>query len=254
MAHSDDSLYKSLLDQAWDMWISPEIEQRRRTGQLPRDFALNAAQVIFAPDADEPAIRLNEEVAAVMRVKVEGPIEKGQAIYDDMVQDIESIELTDLDPDSGHVSIMHLRGQWYIAFDFRRHATRVSAMVARAREFLDVAAHALEMHAYGALIDNLFSAVELLAKAELLLFGQEIRGKRHGAVRAPFNLWGKLGNTDRGFPELLNRLAGLRPDARYLEKPLAIGESDCCSFLARAQRLHASVSAKIPPRHATANP
>ena len=60
---------KNLMQQAFDLWINPEIERRREAGRLPDDFVLRAAQVIMSLDANAPEVRSNEELKAARTVK-----------------------------------------------------------------------------------------------------------------------------------------------------------------------------------------
>ncbi len=49
------------MQEAFDLWINPELERRHAAGQLPADFVLMVAQVLFDP-TDGVSVRLNEEV------------------------------------------------------------------------------------------------------------------------------------------------------------------------------------------------
>jgi len=241
---------KVLWEQAWANWVSPEIEARREMGRLPAGFELRAAQIIFSPDAEAPAVRLNEEVVAVARVKIEGPIEKGQAIFENQIQDIESVDLTDSDSDSGHFTLLRVQDHWHIAFDFRRYATHVAQMVKLAGQFLDTATQALASDSVPAFVDNLFSAVELLAKAQLVLNGGHDPGSRkHSAIHSYFNMWGKLGNTRTEYVRLLNDLAKMRPKARYMVDAFTLSHSDAAAMLAVGRDFQEDMLAQIPPRH-----
>lgn len=241
---------QALWNQAWELWIAPEVEARRKAGRLSPGVELRAVQVIFDPDAAALEVRLNEEVRAVSEVKVEGRIETGQAIFVDQVQGISSVELTDHDPDAGHFTALRLTDYWYIAFDFRRHATRVGRMVARAQEYLSVAGGALQAGALAAFVDNLYSAMELLAKAELVLSaGHDPHTRKHSTIRAQFNRWGHLGNVEAEHVRLLNHLGSLRPKARYLEGLLDIDASEAARMLTVSEAFIEKLKAQLPVRH-----
>jgi HEPN domain-containing protein len=241
---------KALWEQVWANWVSPEIEVRREMGRLPAGFELRAAQIIFCPDAEVPTVRLNEEVVAVARVKIEGPIAKGQAIFENQIQDVESVDLTDSDPDSGHCTLLRVKDHWHIAFDLRRYATHVGEMVRLSGQFLDTATLALTSGSTEAFVDNLFSAVELLAKAQLVLFGgHDPASRKHSAIHPHFNMWGKLGNTRAEYVRLLNDLAKMRPKARYMEGPLTLSHSDAAAMLAVGRDFQTDMLAQIPSRH-----
>lgn len=250
MALTEEETYRAVVDQALSLWIKPEIERRREAGSLAVDFELMAAQVVFAPGVELPVVRLNQEVVAVMRVRAKGPIEKGDPVTDAQIDGIDAIELTDLDADSGHVTIQRLRDQWFVSFDFRRNASTSVQTVAAADEFLSTARYALcegLMHAFA---DNLFSATELLAKASLLLHKDRLRTtKKHQAILRPFKLWGHLGNTKSEYVRLLNDLARMLAPARYLDSDLELGQAEARHMLGLTDAFREDVAASLPPRH-----
>jgi uncharacterized protein (UPF0332 family) len=172
-------------------------------------------------DAGAPQVRFNEEVKAVFKVRYSKPLDRAMEIGEQIVLDdsieVEDIELTDADPNAGHVTLFSNGGYWHIRFDFRYNAERCLEALAIGREFLDAAASSLKKKNLSAFVDNLFSATELMAKAELLLIPDKkiLDGKSHRVVSPKYNWWGKLGNTDEQYVKLLNRLASLRKPARY---------------------------------------
>ena len=133
-----------VVEQAYEFWIGPEIERRRTARELPHDFALRAAQVIFGIDEEPPRVRLNEEVKAVAVVKAARAIEKGEAVTEDDIAGYEDIVLTQADPDAGHITIVAHKGGWTLAFDFRRNASRIAEHSEVARHFLEAARWARE--------------------------------------------------------------------------------------------------------------
>jgi hypothetical protein len=50
------------LQQAFSLWIMPEIQRRTDEGALPPNFQLLAAQIVFWPDGRPLEVRLNTEV------------------------------------------------------------------------------------------------------------------------------------------------------------------------------------------------
>jgi len=50
----DTEMAERVVEQAYGFWIGPKIERRRAAGQLPDDFALHGAQVIFGMDEGQP--------------------------------------------------------------------------------------------------------------------------------------------------------------------------------------------------------
>lgn len=112
-------------------------------GRVPEDFALVAAQIVFEV-GQTPAVRLNEEVRAVARFIAARAITKGEDVMVDDLAGLEGVELTDEDPNAGHLTVLRMHDGWGVAFDFRYNAERVAAHRQTAREFLDTARSALE--------------------------------------------------------------------------------------------------------------
>jgi uncharacterized protein (UPF0332 family) len=217
---------------------------------LPDGFQLRAAQVVFEPDADAPLVRINEEVRALARVRPAKPFKAGDPVTADHVAEFLHLELTDENPNAGHITMVLLRDQWTITFNFRYNAHRVQRTLEVAREFLDAAKHSIDNSRLSAGVDTLYSAVELLARAWLLPMPIRtvLAGKTHGSIQGPFNIHGKLGNTDMEFVQLLNQLSELRPKARYLSAPLSVDQATLLKMLSKAQDMLCAVEAHAPRR------
>ncbi len=197
-----------------------------------------------------PEVRLNEEVKAVFKARATRPLEKGEMLTSADFDNIEGIELTDLDPNAGHLTMLLHRGAWHLVFDFRYNAARISEHIDAAREFLDCSAYCLEKGHLRSLVENLFSATELMAKGQLLMLPDEnmLTTRKHSIVSGKYNWWGRLGNTDPRFVALLNRLWNLRPPARYLRGDLEITESEARSMYAVADEMFNTLHASVPTR------
>jgi hypothetical protein len=112
---------QGLLEQAWRLWIEPEVAQRQASGTLPKPFELRAAQVLM--EIDRPRqVRLNEEVRAVISARAQRTIQKGEPVSEADIDDIEEFTLTDTDPNAAHITMLLHRGVWRIGFDFRYNA------------------------------------------------------------------------------------------------------------------------------------
>jgi uncharacterized protein (UPF0332 family) len=166
------------------------------------------------------------------------------------VEGIESLELTSADANAAHFTMVFVKNEWFIAFDFRYNAARVAEAVATAREFLDAATESFKRSQMRAFVDNLFSAVELLAKATLLLTPEKgiLEGKRHGAIAAPYNRWGHMGNVDKRYVTLLNQLSKLRVPARYPPGGFTLAPDGAERMLTTAEEMYTSTAAGVPPR------
>jgi len=238
----DTEFRDNFVRQIVELWINPEIKRRRDEGRLPDNFGLFAAQVIM--NFDSPTqVRLNEEVKALIKGRFNKPGNEGQQVNLDEMESIENVELTSLDPNAGHITILAHRGGWFIKFDFLYNVARSRMHLEVAREFLDAATSSLERKHFRAFVDNLFSAVELLAKAALLSHDREIlTSKAHGVVHSKFNLWGKLGNTDLRYTSLLNRLSSLRSSSRYLKSAFNLSPEEALNMITVAEEMFENIN------------
>lgn len=248
-AREGDILFK----QSLEIWINPEVERRQQAGLLSNGFVLNAAQIIWTADGS-PEVRLNEEVRAVMRFRAARALKSGEHITEDDIADIHDVELTSQDANAAHETIIRHRGCWWIKWDCRYNASRVADHLDVAREFLDAAAFSLQKGNLHAFVENLFAVAELLAKGQLLLLPDAalLKAKKHAAIRVPYNHWGKLGNTDLRFTDLLNRATRLRECARYLRTPMKLDMAEAKQMLRVAEEMFEALRARAPQRRAIA--
>ena len=171
-----------IFDQAMEIWIRPEIENRRQKGTLTLPFALNAAQVIMPSPRDkrDDYVRLNDEVQALVRVKARRSIDKGELVFSRDITEVGAINLAkDDEPNAGHLTMMNIGGQWTIHFDFRRDKTYAKKLLVLAREFYATAIDSFGKGRLRPAVENLFAAAELAAKAETLIFCFFPYQKRH---------------------------------------------------------------------------
>jgi hypothetical protein len=239
------------LQQAFELWVMPEVERRQSAGQLPPNFQLWSAQVVFEVDAPLK-VRLNNEVQAVMKVRVTRAVAKGEAVGMNDFSEIESIELTDNDPNAGHITIIAHQGVWYITWDTRYNAERIATTIATAKEFIGSSQDNLKASPprLRSFTENLFSAVELLAKAVLLELPDTkiLNSKTHGLIKSGFNQWSNLGNTEPDFADLLNELERMRAPARYSLKTWELPVEKAQSLLVRAEQMLSKVTSRAPRR------
>lgn len=152
---------KRLLEQAFDLWITPELERRRAAGTLPADFLLSMAQRIQRPDGTN-ITRLNDEVRGMMLVNPLPGANVGDDVFFDQISEIESFDLDDEDLDSGHWTVIQVQGRWFTSFNFLSHRGRCLDLFEKASQFLDAARIAV-VHGHSAVaVDTLFSACELI--------------------------------------------------------------------------------------------
>jgi HEPN domain len=204
-------------------FVEPEVKRRQECGEWPPESLLYRFQVQFLEDGNLRVL-LNDEVQGFLEVKATGTIEKGQVVTGDDFSEISDYRPLDEHAHLPHVTGFRHGGTWFLAFQLaQRHPRRREALEA-GREFL---ATAHEAHAAGRIrvcLDSMYSAVELLAKAELLSSTPAIdfisKSRSHSGLSSAYNVWGHLGNTNPKFVDAFNELAQLRSPARYLEGDL----------------------------------
>lgn len=234
--------------QAFELWIIPEIERRRSRGLEGEGFELCQAQIVFSRENDAPVVRLNDEVKATLTVRVNRPIAEGETLSPRDIDEILGASLTAEDPNAAHVTLIRHMDTWVMAFDFRYNAARIADVVETAQEFLACAAFAVEQGFRRAAVDNLFSGVELMAKAILLQLPDSDPPTTHTHIKDKYNWWGGLGNANRRYVELLNRLSDLRKAARYPPREFPRQSEELASLLATARQMLAEVVANTPRR------
>jgi hypothetical protein len=213
---ADDA--NSMLAQAWELWFRPEIERRQTVGTLPAAFSLYMAQALFPSDG-KLRVLLNDEVEGEGHLRAPRTIQKGEPLYASDLQFMERFELPDGLLDSGHFTIVRAGEGWHMFFNFLSGRAKANDMLVLAGEFLETALSAKNRGHGGPAVDNLFSACELVSKAELILHRNPAASSRsHGSVSSEINRWGRLGNIDAVFVSLFNRMREQRPNARYGDK------------------------------------
>ena len=127
---------------------------------------------------------------------------------------------------------------------------RSHTQLVAADQFIAAAAGAIERGHDIAAIDNLYDAVQMMAKSYLLTTGDQrvLKAKTHGFIETGFNRQAKIGNVDAGSAQLLNRLARLRPRTRYALEPEGVTASELEAMLAQAKAMRESVERHRPKR------
>jgi hypothetical protein len=222
--------------QMMDIFILPAIEEIQSTGSLPRPAQLSAAQVIFFPDGRKPQVRINREVTAIGKVRLLHGVTKhpGDPIHEHELQGLEGISLPEKEfPDCGHATFIRFGDTWTVAFDFRYNKTLARQHFSVAEQFFRTAEHALSNKHWSAFADNLFSAAELAARANLLLMpDKKFREKAtHKAIHHRYNRFADLGNVDPEHVSAFNKLYGIRDKARYLRQPFTMSQAEAKTLL-----------------------
>jgi hypothetical protein len=209
---------RRFLQQAFSLWILPEIQRRTDEGALPPNFQLLAAQIVFWPDGRPLEVRFNTEVRCTFVVEPTADLiaEVDKLIGLDEINRIVEIHPPVEEADAGHVTILRLRDSWSFTFDFTYNNARVAQTLKAAEDFLFTAHAAAKQRRYRPFIDALFSAVELMAKALLLSApGRDALEWNHKKIAVRLNLRRKGNVIGGAFAPLLNDLAELRRSARY---------------------------------------
>lgn len=219
-----------------EMFIKPEINERINRGELPKTFSLQQAQIVTYPDGSNE-IRLNDEVKAIVKVKLKDGIKKGRGdlVLEDDVEKYGRIYLPpEIDPNAGHMTFIQFQNQWLFSFDFIYNKNFCNKNIETAKQFLAAAEFSFKKQNWSAFIDNLFSVSELIAKTLLLTHSpQEFQDKaNHKHIKTRFNLYAKLGNVDENVRNTFNRLSELRNPARYVKKDLELNETEATQMLA----------------------
>ena len=106
-----------------------------------------------------------------------------------------------------------------------------------ASEFLATAQDALRDGRTRVFADTLFSATELVAKADLLLLPLPGFTKKltHRRIESKVHLLSVSGRVPEGFKDAFNELGKLRRDTRYLDSPYSISDESAKRLLRTVQ-------------------
>src|SRR3989344_5765582 len=214
----DKETKQKIFQQVMDIFITPEIERRRKEGSIKDGTIITKMQIVFSLDTGKNEVRLNEEVKVIVKAKANKLIQKGEIVYETDIDSIEDIELTDEDLNCGHITLLLFKNNWTISFDFRYNKERVKAHIEASKEFYETAVCSLDNNRLRAFYENAFASAELSAKSVLLTLPDKkiLEGKNHKDRLKKFNEWAELGNVKMEFSTTLSGLSALRDSARYL--------------------------------------
>ena len=226
--HGEGEFTLTVLRKAFELYFEPEIRRRQAIGTLARPFPLWGAQIIMEPDKS-PIVNFNQQIVGILQARAGAetpvPIERGQEIALGDLGDIVGMQLPVEFANAGHLTAIVKGDTWYLMFDFRYNAQRITQGVQIARQFLQAARQAAEAGNTNAAAENLFATVEIAAKGYLMIHPYErlLKKHGHGFIASEFNRYGgKFGNVQREYVELFNELTNLRQSARYGTAPLPV--------------------------------
>src|ERR1700722_9687640 len=179
-------IQERFLQQAFSLWITPEIERRRDRGILPDGFELFAAQVVMWPDGSPLDVRFNEEVRCsfIVRLAHEIACEQNKLIGTSDIDQVAEIRPPSDEADAAHITLLRRKESWCFTFDFTYNNARIASIYTAAQQFLATAFEAMEAGRYRPSVDNLFSAVELMSTSLLLSQpGRENVKLNHNRIR-----------------------------------------------------------------------
>lgn len=248
----NDEAVNRTLAQAFELGFQPEIDRRLAAGALKPDFVLWGAQVIMDPDRAAPVVRLNEEVRGVVTARTDLPVTAGELARPADLEHLVGMSLTDEDPNAGHFTALVHLDRWYVFFDFRYNAGRILNLLQSADQFLEAARLCIDKQLALPAVDNLYDAVQIMAKAILLTTPDRkvMEAKSHGFIETKLNLHGTLGNVARRSVQTLNRLKQLRPLVRYSTESRSVPVEELRDLLEGAESMRAEVEAHRPKRQA----
>ena len=206
-----------VLLQMFQFRFAPEIRKRLAEGRIDDSFVLRMAQFVQR-DNTPPEVRLNEEIRGEAAVRANRDVREGDSVRLGDLDGVEEFDLKPDDMDAGHfTAFCATNGSWRGFFDFRMWRRLVGKLLEVADEFLAAARLARINGLKRASIDALFTACENTAKAHLILYHHpHLRSsKTHRVTHSAINRWSQLGNVDKGFTTLFNRLFEKRNPARY---------------------------------------
>lgn len=240
----------NLFSQLMEIFIMPEVKRRQEIGELDKPLDLRAAQIIFFPDSRKPQVRVNSEIKAIAKAKLRPGTSKkpGDPIFNHEVEGLEEIGLTEKDdPDCAHATLLRIGDRWVISFDFRYNKALSKQHIETAKKFYESAKFSFDQENWEPFIDTLFSATELTAKSILLsIYDPKLCKKAtHKGIQVKYNRFADLGSVKPDYRQILNKLSGLRGNARYLKGEISISKRDAKESLDTVKSMIEYVSRRI---------
>lgn len=236
------------------LWLVPEVERRLKAGSMTADSAVWGVQVIMESGI-ETQVRLNDEVNGIFSVGPSSGIPEGTQLTAANAQLIAEnlagfeMEMDDR-PNAAHVTALFGENWYFFVFDFRYNAAVIADLITIAREFIETAREAAKSRRMRSFVANLHVAIELLAKARLVVHSDNsmLESTKHGHLKSRYNLHTKHNDADQQYSALLNRLDSLRNDARYSTEAFVVAESEMAEMLLTTEAMLKQLMGAVPVR------
>lgn len=217
---------QELFQRVFDQYIGPELDRRVAEGRFPADAVIRKFQVLFAADGSV-GIEINDEAnihaALADPDSIVATLQPGDELQGaDLAKfgKVVRIEPGDLrHADLGFISAAYIReGEWAIGFDFRLNLGRADRIATTAAGYLEIARSAEAAKTFAPLVDNLYAAYELAAKALLWAHprGYKFTDKmRKGEIQQEFHAAFKTGLFPKRWATAFRELWDIRNPNRY---------------------------------------
>ncbi len=197
---------KRVFDQVMNIWVNPEIERRRKEGQIKDGLEIRRAQVVFTPEHPNE-VKLNEEIIIKAEVKANREIVKSDEIKESDINEIKGF-IVDCPPNSGHITLFRFLDKWIIVFDVRYNEDNIKKILKRSKDFYESAKDDLKNGRIIPFFSNCWDSAELSTICHMLSIGNKNKG--HGENVKNFIEWSKLGNVNKKHANTLSHLKELR--------------------------------------------
>jgi len=213
-AQAPDSLTVSLLQQMFDLWITPYLNSGEAGIQADQ---IRQALIVMPPEG-EVEVLLNERATITAKVKLCRDITPGDEVSAEDIEEISGLLPFDIDPAAGWMAFAAVLGHGHIvSFDLRRDKPRVRDHVLLARDYVAAARDSVAASRPGPAAEAAFAAAELAVKAMHLLHVFPVKKRSAHQARLSWLNWYTLrdGNGSPDWFPAMQRLESLRPAARY---------------------------------------
>ena len=207
--------------------------------------------MIFFSDGKPYIVRLNEEVSAEVILKPE--VYSSSEGFWPSSSDVEYVKLNESEfLDCGHVTLILLKDVFQLSFDFQYNKRLCNDYLIVAKEFIATSKYALNQGFFTAFVDNAFSAIELLAKANLFLeANNNIKGKStHKIIKAAFNnrFKNSLSDFEIERRQIFNILSDARVKARYLTGSINFAKDEFLSIFNTVEKMYCDLCMRVNPK------